>query len=134
MMTTTINLIRKKANGTYQFLTSAFPSYCVMTPSQFAALIEEFKKLLNDEPTARHRPAAMFPDFQSLNKTLRMQMLKDFDGYLLASNVYGDFLCRMTQEQFEKLIKELIELQDLLSCAAKEMEVYFPDFTYKITG
>ena len=134
MMTTTVNLIRKNANGSYQFLTSAFPSYCVMTQGQFETLIGELEKLKLAPSFARDLPIARFPDFEGLYKTTRIDIRKDFDGYLLASNMHGDFLCRMNESQFDQLIKELIELRDLVSCAAKMPEVYFPDFTYEVTG
>jgi len=134
MNTTTTNVIRKNANGSYQFLTSALPSYCVMNKQQFADLIAELERLKTATASARNIPIAQFPEFQGFRKTMRVFIKKEVGGYLLQTNLHSDFLCRMNQAQFESLIGELIRLQDLASCAANQPEVYFPDFTYPITG
>lgn len=131
LMTTTVNFIRKNADGAFQFLTSAFPSYCIMTGEQLAALIVELERLKVEKVTARDIPVALFPDFRGMGKATRILIRKEYDGYRLIANVHSDVLCIMDQRQFERLIGELISLRD---GRATPYKVNFPDFTYPITG
>jgi hypothetical protein len=108
-----------------------------MSKQQFADLIAELECLKTADASAQPAPVANFPDFQGFSRTMRVFIKKDvgaYEGYWLQTNLHSDFLCRMNQAQFERLIGELIKLQDSVSCAAKMPEVYFPDFTYPITG
>lgn len=132
MLTTICNLIRKNDDGRFQFLTSAFASYCVLTEDQFKTLISDLEKLREVRPTSSHMPAVLFPEFPGIHRVIRLVVRKEIDGlYRLMVNVHGDFLCVMSPEAFDLLIKELIELRD---GANEYRAVHFPDYTYKITG
>lgn len=137
MLTTTTNLIRKEAGGGFRFLTSALPTACMISRDQLIELIKELERL-RDTPLSRNNiPVAWLPDSITRYGPLRLCIRKDLtfrgDGveYQLMANLCGDFLCLMNQADFERLIKDLIELRDY---QGDIKQANFPDFTYTITG
>lgn len=128
---TTSNEIRKNGDNTFQFLTSEFACWAVMTRSQFETLIGELDQLAVAPPIPRR--SAHFPPFDGLYGTLRICIVKEgANEYRLIANWRGDCLCILTHDEFELLLWKLRRLRD--NDPNQDPFAYFPNYTYTITG
>ena len=70
-----------------------------------------------------------------MTQTIKNVIRKNPDGtYNLITNIRPDYLCVMTQEQFEELVRQLEEMRYSPAFAGSYYVVHFPEYTYQITG